>query len=152
MVVTASGGKLTRAQASGTWDKTIYPYGRKLGLLTGYVKPQEGSSKRTAAGDEKLQENWYAVITELLNQIRTHAKQILKDDDLVEKMLPSLLVNLDEECLHALGKNAKIAGSTSKKKHDNQNASSRHAPIFPKMPTHLVFEAISFNNLCHASY
>ena len=35
------------------------------------------------------------------------------------------ICNLDEECVHALGKNAKIAGSKTKNKHDNQNASSR---------------------------
>lgn len=127
MVVKSSGGKLTRAQASRTWDKTIYPYGKMIGLLTGYVKPQEGSSKRTAAGAENLQEKWYILCSELIDQVKSHAKQILQDDDLVKKMMPSLIANLDEECLHALGKNRKIAGSKSKKKHDNQNASSRYA-------------------------
>ena len=55
MVQTASGGKLSRAQAINTWDKTILPLGKRLGLLTGYVKPQEDTSKRTAAGNIALQ-------------------------------------------------------------------------------------------------
>jgi len=137
MVVTASGGKLSRMQATRSWDKTIFPYGQSLGLLTGYVKPQEGSSKRTAAGDAKLQKDWYITVTDLLAEIRARAKRILMFDEHVELMLPALICNLDEECLHALGKNRKIAGSKSKKKHDNQNASSRYDLInFGEMPTH----------------
>jgi len=125
MVVTASGGKLTRDQALRTWDWTVFPLGQKLGLLTGYVKPQDGTSKRTAAGNRDLQRDWHIVCTELLSKIKTHAQKILKDERLVHEMLPWLLCNLDEECLHALGKNRKVVGSKTKKKHDNQNASSR---------------------------
>ena len=60
IMVTASGDKLTRAQAARTWDKTIHPLGEKQtrfpgGLLTGYVKPQEGTRKRTAAGNARFQ-------------------------------------------------------------------------------------------------
>ena len=55
MVLTASGEKLTRQQASSLWDQTILPLGKKLGLLTGYVKAQTGTSKRTAAGAVELQ-------------------------------------------------------------------------------------------------
>ena len=126
MVVTASGGSLTRQQAARTWDKTILPYGRKLGLLTGYVKPQAGTSKRTAAGAENLQRDWHNTITELYAKIRARATEVLRDENLVHQMMPWLIVNMDEECLHALGKNRKIVGSKDKKKHDNQHASSRH--------------------------
>ena len=55
MIITASGDKLKRKQAERAWDQTIHPFGKSLGLLTGYVKPQEGSSKRTAAGAIELQ-------------------------------------------------------------------------------------------------
>ena len=125
MVIKASGGKLTRGQAARTWDKTIHPYGKKLGLLTGYVKPQEGTSKRTAAGDLELQRKWHVLCDELFQKIKKRAQKLLQDDALVAEMMPWLIANLDEECLHALGKNHKVVGSKSKKKHDNQNASSR---------------------------
>ena len=112
-------------QAAHIWDRTIMPLGRKWGLLTGYVKAQEGTSKRTAAGAEKLQRDWHAKVTDLYAEIRAVAKEILVDDKLVEYMMPHLIFNLDEECLHALGKNVKIAGSKLKKKHNNQHGSSR---------------------------
>lgn len=125
MVCTASGGKLTRAQAQRTWDKTIFPLGQRLGLLTGYVKPQAGTSKRTAAGAVNLQRDWHKVIDDLIEKITTRAREVLQDERLVQAMLPSLIANLDEECVQAMGKNSKVAGSKSKKKHDNQNSSSR---------------------------
>ena len=125
MVVTASGGKLTTEQAARTWDKTIFPFGQKNKLLTGYVKAQDGTSKRTAAGNAKLQRDWHVVITELFDRIRAHNKEVLRDDRLVEVMMDDCVCNLDEECLHALGKNSKVAGSASKTKHDNQHATSR---------------------------
>ena len=125
MVVTASGGTLSRDQAKRTWDKTILPFGQHIGLLTGYVKAQEGTSKRTAAGKIELQRDWHLVLNELMAKIKTKAMSVLQDENLVHEMLPWLLANLDEECLHALGKNDKVVGSRTKKKHDNQNASSR---------------------------
>ena len=66
----------------------------------------------------------------LFDEIKTTAKKVLKFDELVLKMLPWLVCNLDEECLHALGKNAKIVGAAGKKKHDNQNGSSRFVAVF----------------------
>ena len=125
MVQTASGNKLTREQAARTWDKTIHPLGKRLGLLTGYVRPQEGTSKRTAAGSAEHQKQWHDLCSELFAKVKQRAMEVLHDERLVREMLPSLIANLDEECLHALGKNAKVVGSKSKKKHDNQNASSR---------------------------
>ena len=126
MVQTAGGGRLTRTQAKNMWDQTILPFGRKRGLLTGYVKPQEGSSKRTTAGQEKLQRQWHACVDDMLSKIRQHAMGVLGGDEaLVDKIMPWLVVNLDEECLQARGKNSKIVGSKDKKKHDNQNGSSR---------------------------
>ena len=59
MVQKASGGTITKMQASHTWDRTIMPLGRELGLLTGYVCPQEGTSKRTAAGATAIQKRYY---------------------------------------------------------------------------------------------
>ena len=97
MVLTASGNQLNMQQARSTWDKTILPYGRQLGLLTGYVKPQEGTSKRTAAGNADLQRDWHRVCSEMFAKIKSKAESILKDAELVHKMLPWLLVNLDEE-------------------------------------------------------
>ena len=55
LVETAGAGGITRTQATYMWDQTILPLGKKLGLLTGYVKTQAGSSKRTAAGSVELQ-------------------------------------------------------------------------------------------------
>ena len=125
MVITASGGELTRAQAANVWDKTIFPLGKKLGLLTGYVQSQAGTSKRTASGSPELQRAWYDTVTKLFAKVRNDAKQHLCDEHLVDAMMPWLVVNLDEECLNAMGKNYKIAGAKGRKKHDNQNASSR---------------------------
>ena len=105
MVQKASGNKLTIAQCAHTWDRTILPYGQKLGLLTGYVKPQSGTSKRTAAGAPELQKRYYDAVTDSINEVRQVAKKVLKDDVLVEKMMPVLVFNLDEEALLAMGKN-----------------------------------------------
>ena len=115
MIVSASGGKLSFNQAKNTWDKTIYPYGKKHGILTGYVKAQEGSSKRTASGNIVLQRDWHIVIDEFLAAIKKQTMDVLQDADLVHAMMPWLVCNLDEECLHALGKNAKVVGSKGKK-------------------------------------
>ena len=125
MVRTASGGKLSHVQAARTWDKTIFPLGQRLGLLTGYVKPQSGTSKRTAAGAVKLQRDWHKVIDCLFDKIKAHAMEVLQDERLVYLMLPVLIGNLDEECVQAMGKNSLVAGSKSKTKHDKQNSSSR---------------------------
>ena len=125
MVETAGDGRITRKQATWLWDQTILPFGRRLGLLTGYVKTQAGSSKRTAAGSVELQKKWHETIDELFAEVKTRAKEVLGDDDLVTKMMPYLVCNLDEECVNAMGKNALVIGAKSKKKHDNQNASSR---------------------------
>ena len=130
MIITASGDKLTHDQAARTWDRTVHPLGKQLGLLTGYVRPQDGTSKRTAAGSVELQKKWYGTITELLSRIEDRASKVLCDADLVKDFMPRLIANLDEECLHALGKNAKIVGSRAKSKHDNQNATSRCACIY----------------------
>ena len=94
MVQTASGGKLERNQAANIWDKTILPLGKKLGLLTGYVKPQEGTSKRTAAGSPELQRQWYDVVTKIFAKVRKDAKKLLNDDNLVDRMMPWLVCNL----------------------------------------------------------
>ena len=126
MIITASGGLLTRKQALRTWDKTVHPLGKKLGLLTGYVKPQEGTSKRTAADKPNLVRDWHVLVTQMIEKVRQRAMEVLQDAELVELMMPTLMTNMDEECLHAMGKNTKIAGSAGRKKHDNQNASSRH--------------------------
>ena len=125
MVVTAGGGKLTTAQAESLWDQTILPMGKRLGLLTGYVKTQEGSSKRTAAGDPKLQHRWYNTVTDVIAKVRQRAEEVLQDEKLVAAMMPELISNLDEECVQALGKNYTVCGSAGKKKHDNQHGSSR---------------------------
>ena len=125
MVQKASGGTLTIAQAAHTWDRTILPYGKNIGLLTGYVKPQEGSSKRTAAGDPVLQKKYYDTVSNSLREIETVAMDALQDANLVKKMMPFLVWNLDEESLQATGKNYRIVGSKERRKHDNQHASSR---------------------------
>ena len=126
MVITASGGKLSHSQASNCWDQTIFPLGKKLGLLTGYVRAQEGTSKRTAAGDPELQRKWYGLLTKMFERIYERAKEVLGNEADAKRMMPSLICNLDEECLNAMGKNYKVVGSTNRKKHDNQHASSRH--------------------------
>ena len=125
MVETASGGELSRKQAAKMWDQTILPFGKRRGLLTCYVKAQTGTSKRTAAGNEDLQHKWHVTIDKLFVKIRSAAKKVLCDDELVQTLLPMLIVNLDEECLNAMGKNTRVVGSKGKKKHDNQNGTSR---------------------------
>lgn len=125
MVQCASGGTLTHEQATNTWQKTIHPYGKKLGLLTGCVKTQEGTSKRTASGSPGLQRMWHAAVTQLFDDVRQTAKKHLHDDELVDQMMPWLIVNLDEECLRASAANAKVVGSANISKHDNQAGTSR---------------------------
>ena len=125
------------------------PLGKKLGLLTGYVKPQEGTSKRTAAGSAELQRQWYDVITKLFAKVRVDALKVLQDEKLVELMMPILVNNLDEECLHAMGKNSAIVGSKDKKKHDNQNASSRSALIFFSYDLVCNLYPMGEANTCH---
>ena len=125
MVMTA--GKLTRKQAENTWDKTIMPFGRKLGLLTGYVKTQEGTSKRTSSGNASLQRLWHATVTKLIDNVRNVAMEVLNDEELVRLMLPWLIVNLDEECLRAAATNGKVVGAKTVVKHDNQAGTSRSA-------------------------
>ena len=97
----------------------------KVGLLTDYVKPQAGTSKRTAAGAPELQKRYYDAVTDSINEVRQVAKKVLKDDVLVEKMMPVLIFNLDEEALLATGKNYAVAGSQDRRKHENQINSSR---------------------------
>ena len=126
MVRTAGGGKLTLKQAENLWDNTIFPLGKKRGLLTGYVKAQDGTSKRTAAGKVELQRQWYDCVTKLIKDVRDRAFEVLGDETLVDKMLVWLIVNLDEECLNAMGKNYRVVGSKRNKKHNNQHGSSRH--------------------------
>ena len=125
MVKDAGGGELTSRQAENLWDNTVFRLGQQKGLLCGYVKPQDGTSKRTAAGKKALQQSWYDVVTKVFEEVRRVAMEVLQDEVLVEKLMPWLVANLDEECLQALGKNYKVAGSKGKKKHNNQNASSR---------------------------
>lgn len=125
LIIVASGFQITRPQAERTWDKTIHPYGKAAGLLVGYVKPQEGTSKRGAAGALDKQKEWHLLCDEMFRQVKERAFEVLQDKALVEALLPYLQVNLDEECVHALGKNKRVVGSKGKKKHDNENASSR---------------------------
>ena len=130
MVQTASGGKLTREQATNTWQKTIHPFGMKLGLLTGCVKTQEGTSKRTASGAPGLQRRWHAAVSQMIADVRDRAHKKLQDEELVDQMMPWLIVNLDEECLRASAANAKVVGSARIKKHDNQAGTSRFVARF----------------------
>ena len=125
MVKKASGDKLTLMQAAHTWDRTILPYGQSLGLLTGYVKPQAGTSKRTAAGNPELQKRYYDQVTASLTDIKRTAMEVLNDENLVHKMMSHLVFNLDEEALLATGKNYRVVGSKTKRKHDDESGTSR---------------------------
>ena len=88
MVQQAAGDRTTLTQATNSWDKTIHKFGRDEGLLTGYVAAQAGTSKRTQAGNEDLQRKWHLTVTEVIELVRARAKEILKDDALVEKVMP----------------------------------------------------------------
>ena len=98
-------------------------------MLTGYVTAQTGTSKRSAAGNIELQRKWYNTVTELIERVTKKAMVILGDEELVKMLLPWLIVNIDEECLNAMGKNAKLVGAQGKKKHDNQHGTSRLLPV-----------------------
>ena len=111
--------------AANVWDRTVLPFGKRNGLLTGYVKAQAGTSKRTQAGNSDLQRQWYDTVTKVMDTVRSRAMEVLKDAELVRQILPYLINNLDEECLHSIAKNEKVAGSKRTKKHNNQNNSSR---------------------------
>ena len=77
------------------------------------------------AGAPELQKRYYDAVTDSINEVRQVAKKVLKDDVLVEKMMPVLIFNLDEEALLATGKNYAVAGSQDRRKHENQINSSR---------------------------
>ena len=129
-LVKTSGGKdISMKQAEWAWDQTIFPYGKKLGLLTGYVSSQCGSSKRTAAGKEVLQRKWHRDVSSMFKSIEDRAVEVLQDEDLVREMMPALVANSDEENVQATGKNSKVAGSKDLKKHNNQNGASRLVTI-----------------------
>ena len=127
MIMTASGGKLTPDQAARTWDNTIHPLGRKLGLLTGYVRTQDGTSKRTAAGKIQHQTHWHNTVTEVFEIVRARAMEVLQDDELVQKIMPYLIWNADEECVQTYGYNTAVVGSATKSKHDNQHQHNQTA-------------------------
>ena len=78
---------------------------KKLDLLTDYVKPQTDSSKRTVAEAPELQKKYYDEQEAALKEVRKVVTEELKDPDLVHKMMPVLVNNLDEEALQAMGKN-----------------------------------------------
>ena len=124
VVRSASGWTLTKDQATYTWDDTIHNFGKKLGLLTGYVKPQQGTSKRTAAGSPALQKRWHIIITQLFKRVIEHNTKLIGVDK-AKRLMSHLVFNLDEECVMATGKNIRIVGSRDKKKHDNEKGSSR---------------------------
>ena len=58
----------------------------------------------------------------------------LQDEDLVNKLLPHLFDNLDEECLQAQARNERVQGSQRLKKHNSQANSSRSV-----LTTHYFF-------------
>ena len=64
---------------------------------------------------------------DVFRRVYERAMEVLKDKELVLKLMPFLINNLDEECLHAIGQNERIVGSKRNKKHNNQNHSSRYA-------------------------
>ena len=127
MVQKAAVGDVSLYTATNSWDRTIHKYGKDNGLLTGYVKPQAGTSKRTTAGNVELQKLWYGTVGDVQQRVEERAMEVLNDADLVRKILPFLFNNLDEECLHAIAGNEKVVGSKRMGKHNNQNNSSRFA-------------------------
>ena len=120
-------GNISLKTAGNTWDRTIKPYGIKQGLITNYVKAQAGTSKRTTAGNVELQTRWQGTVDDVFRRVYERAMEVLKDKELVLKLMVFLINNLDEECLHAIGQNERIVGSKRNKKHNNQNHSSRYA-------------------------
>ncbi len=124
VVRAASGWSLTKLQATYTWDDTIHQFGKDLGLLCGYVKPQQGTSKRTAAGSVKSQRRWHILIETLFKRVMDHNTTLVGVDK-ARKLMAHLIFNLDEECVMVTGKNIRIVGSCDKKKHDNEKGSSR---------------------------
>ena len=76
VVRSASGWTLTKEQAKHTWDDTIHAYGKKAGLLTGYVNPQTGTSKRRAAGSGELQKSGTQQLRQLMNVYRMYSHTI----------------------------------------------------------------------------
>ena len=127
MVQKAAVGDVSLYTATNSWDRTVHKYGKDKGLLTGYVKAQAGTSKRTTAGNLDLQKKWYGTVSDVKRRVEERAMEVLQDADLVRKILPFLFNNLDEECLHAIAGNEKVVGSKRQGKHNNQNNSSRFA-------------------------
>ena len=143
VVRAASGWTLTKAQATYTWDDTIHQFGKDAGLLCGYVKPQQGTSKRTAAGSIKSQKRWHILIDSLYKRVLEHNTRLVGPDK-AQKLMAHLIFNLDEECVMATGKNIKIVGSSDKKKHDNEKGSSRDSI------TNIRYHSLTASQICFA--
>ena len=62
-----------------------------------------------------LQTDYYGLVTKTIRKIRQRAMEVLQDKTLVDLIIEWLVANLDEECLHALGKNTAVVGSKDKK-------------------------------------
>ena len=78
------------------------------------------------------------------------ALEVLGDEDLVRRILPALIFNLDEECLRAAAASGLICGAASIKKHDNQAGTSRFYFLF-MTHTHLPTQITSPVGMCHTS-
>ena len=88
------------------------------------MKPQTGTSKRTAAGSVELQTKWHIAVTSAYDRVTKENMELVGVEN-AKALLKHCVFNLDEECLMATGKNIKIVGSKEKKKHDNEKGSSR---------------------------
>ena len=125
MVVNMTGGdphnKEYRLKATRVWHKTIWPRGRKMGLLTGTVRAQAGTEGRTAAAAESLQRHWHETVDDAFERL----KQLNQHIDNFDELMPHFIFNLDEECVMASGYTNKVVGSTAKKKHDDNSGTSR---------------------------
>lgn len=104
----------------------MHSFGRVArGYLTdGYVKPQSGTSKRTAAGAVDKQKRWHTLVSQGLQEVLEHNTQVVGAEK-AKAMQPYTVMNTDEANIMATGSNWKIVGSRDRKKHDNQNNSSR---------------------------
>ena len=96
----------------------------RTGLLKGLVTPQNSTAKRTAAGAPELQRSWHDNVTEAYSNILQYNTKIV-GGTIAHKLMVHTIFNLDEECLQATGKTIKVVGSADRKKHENQNGTSR---------------------------
>ena len=110
--------KLTGRQASNLFTR-IHRQGKEQGRLTGTVRAQKSTSKRTAAINVQALTDWHKLIDGVEALLRVH------NGDGYAELAEHFWWNLDEMCMLASDGNDRIIGDAGKRKHEIESSSSR---------------------------